>query len=80
MASASSNADMIENAVIDIWIHSGVGPVTKYEDDCNVFCFPVPDGPLVYGEFRYAYDKLEAEHHICNGFAIPLSRSSVLSS
>jgi len=40
-ASASGNAGMIGNAAMDIWIRTGVGPVVKYEDDCNAFRSPV---------------------------------------
>ena len=39
------------NAGMDIWSSEGVGPIVKYEDDIDVFCFPTsggvqPDGPF----------------------------------
>ena len=63
-ASASSNAGMIDNVAMDIWIRTGVGPVVKYKDDCNVFCSPVTDGKFQAGNFFYNYDRTEALHHI----------------
>ena len=41
-ASASSNAGMIGNAIVDIWITEGIKPVFKYEDDLNILRYPVP--------------------------------------
>ena len=62
--SASSNAGMIGNAIIDIWLSEGVGPVVKYEDDCNVYRVPFLGGPFKDGPHRYAYDKHEAGRRI----------------
>jgi len=59
-SSASSNAGMIGNAIIDIWLSEGVGPVVKYEDDCNIYRIPVSNGPFKNGTHQYAYDKHEA--------------------
>ena len=56
---ASSNAGMIANALVDIWMAEGVKPILKYEDDINVFRFPVPDGMFVDGPCQYHYDRLE---------------------
>lgn len=53
---ASSNLGMIANALVDIWIASGVFPILKYEDDFNIFCISCPDGPFVDGDFCYDYD------------------------
>jgi len=53
---ASSNAGMIANAMVDIWIGEGVGPILKYEDDLNILRFPVQDGPFKDGQQSYAYD------------------------
>jgi hypothetical protein len=50
---------MIANALVDIWMAEGVKPILKYEDDINVFRFPVPDGIFVDGPCRYHYDRLE---------------------
>ena len=60
LASASSNAGMIGNAIIDIWTHRGIGPIAKYENDINLFRFPTPGGPFVKKNFCYDYDKEEA--------------------
>jgi hypothetical protein len=65
-ASASSNAGMISNAFVDIWIREGVEPVLKYEDDISVYRMPVPDGPFAEGHFSYAYDKDEAASRIAS--------------
>ena len=54
---ASSNAGMIGNAIVDIWISEGVAPLLKYEDDLNCFRFPVHDGPFLDNGLRYAYDR-----------------------
>ena len=55
---------MIGNAAIDIWIRAGVGPIVKYEDDCNIFHLPVTGGNFRSGEFSYDYNKMEALHHV----------------
>jgi len=54
---ASSNAGMIGNAIVDIWISEGVTPILKYEDDLNCFRFPVQDGPFSNNGLCYAYDR-----------------------
>jgi hypothetical protein len=63
-SSASSNAGMIGNAIIDIWVSEGIGPIAKYEDDVSVYRTPVPEGPFVDGGFCYAYDKEDAASRI----------------
>jgi len=63
-SSASSNAGMIGNAIVDIWVSEGIGPIAKYEDDFSVYRTPVSDGPFTEGNFRYAYDKEEAASRI----------------
>jgi len=55
---------MIANAVVDIWIAEGVKPILKYEDDLNIFRFPVSDGPFIDGIHRFQYDRSEALHRI----------------
>jgi hypothetical protein len=50
---ASSNAGMIANTLVDIWMAEGV----KYEDDINIF--PVPDGTLAESAHQYYYDRLK---------------------
>jgi len=57
---ASSNAGMIANALVDIWMAQGVKPILKYEDDLNIFRFPTTDGPFHDGEYHYLYDRPEA--------------------
>ena len=56
---ASSNAGMIANAMVDIWIAEGVKPILKYEDDLNIMRYPVPDGQFKDGQYTYAYDRPE---------------------
>jgi hypothetical protein len=56
-SSASSNAGMVGNAIVDIWMSEGVGPIAKYEDDFSIYRSPVPDGPFIDGDYRYTYDK-----------------------
>src|SRR6266567_2615718 len=58
-SSASSNAGMIANAVVDIWEAEGVCPVQKFEDDLKPFRFPSPSGRFRDGDFLYDYDKDE---------------------
>lgn len=58
---------MIANASMDIWALEGVGPIVKYEDYIDIFCFPTsggvqPDGSFV--PYLYAYDHTEALHRI----------------
>jgi hypothetical protein len=55
-ACASSNAGMIANAAVDIWIAEGVSPILKYEDDIAVFRVPISGGTHVEGLHSYAYD------------------------
>jgi hypothetical protein len=57
LASSSSNAGMIGNAVVDIWAKEGVAPVCKYEDDLKVFRFPVENAPFQEGVYSYSYDR-----------------------
>ena len=61
---ASSNAGMIANAMVDIWIAEGVKPVLKYEDDLNILRYPIPDGTFIDGQYRYAYNRDEILHRI----------------
>ena len=61
---ASSNAGMIANALVDIWMAEGIKPILKYEDDINVFRFPAPDGTFADGIHRYHYDRSEALQRI----------------
>ena len=63
-SSASSNAGMVGNAIVDIWISEGIGPIAKYEDDFSVYRSPVPNGPFLDGDFCYAYDKEDAASRI----------------
>lgn len=63
-ACASSNAGMIANAMVDIWITEGVKPILKYEDDLNIFRYPVQDGQFKEGHYSYAYDREEILHRI----------------
>jgi hypothetical protein len=63
-ACASSNAGMIANAAVDIWMAEGIKPILKYEDDLNIFHYPLMDGPFRDGAFSYAYDQEEALCHI----------------
>ncbi|KAJ3537651.1 hypothetical protein NMY22_g5509 [Coprinellus aureogranulatus] len=56
-ASASSNAGMIANAAVDIWVAKGVEPILKYEDDLDAFRFPSIEGPFEENGKRYKYDK-----------------------
>ena len=55
---------MIANAVVDIWAVTGIKPILKYEDDLNIFWFPVKDGPFVEGEYCYSYDRADALRRI----------------
>ena len=55
---------MIGNVAMDIWIHTGVGPVVKYKDDCNVFHSPVAGGKFQAGDFSYNYNRTESLHRI----------------
>jgi len=55
---------MIANAAIDIWMAEGIKPILKYEDDINVFRYPVENGPFKDGTFTYDYDHLEALRRI----------------
>lgn len=50
---------MIANALVDIWEGEGVGPVTKYEDDLNIFHIPSTSGQFVKGKFQYDYNCAE---------------------
>jgi hypothetical protein len=62
-SSSSSNAGMIGNASVEIWENEGVKPIVKYEDDLNIFRFPIsggpnPDNPAM--PYSYAYDRPQA--------------------
>jgi hypothetical protein len=68
-SSSSSNAGMISNASIDIWQKEGVTPIIKFEDDLNIFRFPIAGGPNSDGTFTpytYAYDCPQALSHIAS--------------
>ena len=54
-SSAISNAGMIANTLVDIWMTEG----GKYKDDINIFRFPVPDGTLAESANQYYYDCLK---------------------
>ncbi|KAF5376117.1 hypothetical protein D9615_007777 [Tricholomella constricta] len=56
---ANSNSGQISNASIDIW-HAEARPSSlflKYEDDIEVFRFPVASGPFHEGSYSYAHDR-----------------------
>ncbi|KAJ3555360.1 hypothetical protein NP233_g12230 [Leucocoprinus birnbaumii] len=59
-SSASSNAGMIANAVIDIWRSEGVDPIFKCEDDNCIWQLPVPSSPFQAGGYFYEYNKRTA--------------------
>jgi len=61
---ASSNAGIIANAIVNIWIAEGVKPILKCEDDLNIFHYPLPDGPFIDGIHHFQYDHSKALHHI----------------
>jgi hypothetical protein len=66
-SSSSSNSGMIANAGMDIWSSKGVGPIVKYEDDIDAFCFPTSGGVQPDGSFlpyAYTYDHAEAPRHV----------------
>lgn len=68
-SSSSSNAGMIGNASVDIWENEGVEPIVKFEDDLNVFRFPISGGVDLNGFFTpyiYAYDRPEALSRIAS--------------
>jgi len=58
-ACASSNAGMIGNAIVDIWIAEGVRPILKYEDDLAAFRIPTLLGRHTEGQHTYAYDRAD---------------------
>ncbi|KAJ3495910.1 hypothetical protein NLJ89_g10560 [Agrocybe chaxingu] len=55
-ACASSDAGMIANAMVDIWVAEGIWPILKYEDNLNCFQHLVPNSLFHNGEFTYAYN------------------------
>lgn len=59
-SSASANAGMIVNALVDIWTKEGVGPIIKYEDDLAIFRSPLHPPSLDAPNPSYAYDKASA--------------------
>ncbi|KAJ3563603.1 hypothetical protein NP233_g8837 [Leucocoprinus birnbaumii] len=62
---ASSNAGMIGNAVVDIWLAEGIVAIFKIEDNFNIIRVPVPDSPFSGDNgFIYAYDHTEALRRI----------------
>jgi hypothetical protein len=61
---------MIGNAAVDIWIKEDVAPICKYEDDLEVFRFPVKDGNFEDSGYHYLYDKEECLSRI-NSLGIP---------
>jgi len=68
-SSSSSNAGMIGNASVDIWEKEGVTPIVKFEDDLNIFRFPIAGGPNSDGTFTpytYAYDRPQALSRIAS--------------
>ena len=60
LSRASSNAGMIANAVVDIWMVEGIRPILKYKDDLNIFRYPTEDGAIREGTFLYTYDREQA--------------------
>jgi hypothetical protein len=54
---ANSNAGMIANAMVDIWMAEGIRPILKYEDDLNIFRYPVTvyNGAFLDGPYQYMY-------------------------
>ena len=58
--STCSNAGMIANAAVDIWVAEGVHSIYKYEDDLKIFHFPSSSGCYFEGNFQYDYDTAEA--------------------
>lgn len=50
---------MVGNATVDIWVKEDVAPICKYEDDLDIFRFPVEDGPFEENGFHYMYDRDE---------------------
>ncbi|PPQ83861.1 hypothetical protein CVT24_006520, partial [Panaeolus cyanescens] len=58
-ACASSNAGMIANALVDIWIEKGFRPVLKYEDDIQVFRLPSSRRISSMESTPYSYDFAE---------------------
>lgn len=59
MGSASSNVGMVGNAAVDIWVKEDAAPICKYEDDLDIFRFPVEDGPFESNGYHYMYDRDE---------------------
>ena len=45
---------------IDIWMAEGIKSILKYEDDINVFRYPVENGSFKDGLFTYDYDHSKA--------------------
>lgn len=65
-ASASSNAGMIANATVDIWLAEAVAPICKYEDDLKIFRTPSPAGAFLDGNLCYDYDVPEVLRRIAH--------------
>jgi hypothetical protein len=52
-SSSSSNAGMVGNATVDIWVSEGISPICKYKDDLNIFHYPIPKAN---GSLTFTYD------------------------
>jgi hypothetical protein len=52
-----SNAGMVGDTTVDIWVSEGIGPICKYEDDLNVFRYPIPKAD---GSLTFTYDRQAA--------------------
>jgi len=58
---------MIANAMVDIWLSLGYGPIPKYEDDLKPMCYPVLDGHILGANgYCYNYDLNDMKEAIAN--------------
>ena len=58
---------MIANAVVDIWLSLGYGPIPKYKDDLKPMCYPVLDRHILDANgYRYNYDLNDMKEAIAN--------------
>ena len=58
LASASGLQGEVVDAIIDIWHSIHVGPIIKWVNDFNVFCYPTEHGSFsgMSGNILYHYD------------------------
>jgi hypothetical protein len=47
----------VADAIVDVLLSVGVGPVIKWVDDFLIFRIPCPEGPFYSNGFYYAYDR-----------------------